>query len=74
MSKTIIVKKEKSRILIPDDMEIDDDQLYLKKIGNTLYVIPFHDPWQSLIESVEDFSEDFLNEQNQPETRLREPL
>jgi len=54
MNKTIIIKKEKGRILIPDDMEIDDDQLYLKKIGNTLYVIPFHDPWQSLTNQIQD--------------------
>lgn len=65
MNKTIIVKKEKGKITIPEDMEIDDDKVYLKKTGNTMYVIPFHNPWQSLIESVEDFSEDFLEERNQ---------
>ena len=72
MNKTIIVKKEKGRINIPEDMEIDDDKVYLKKIGNTLYVIPFHDPWQSLIESVNDFSDDYLAERYQPDTDTRE--
>lgn len=72
MNKTVIVKKEKGKITIPEDMEIDDDKVYLKKIGNTLYVIPFHDPWQSLIESVNDFSDDFINERVQPDSELRE--
>jgi antitoxin VapB len=74
MNKTIIVNKEKGKISIPADMEIDDDKVYLKKIGNTLYVIPFHDPWQSLIESVNDFSGDFLSERTQPGTDEREML
>lgn len=72
MNKTIIVKIEKGKISIPEDMEIDDDKVYLKKIGNTLYVIPFHDPWQSLIESVDDFSDDFLDKRVQPDTDIRE--
>jgi antitoxin VapB len=74
MNKTIIVKKEKGKISIPDDMELDDDKFYLKKVGNTLYVIPFHDPWQGLIDCVNDFSEDYMNERNQPETEIREKL
>jgi antitoxin VapB len=55
-------------------MELDDDKFYLKKVGNTLYVIPFHDPWQGLIDCVNDFSEDYMNERNQPETEIREKL
>ncbi len=71
MNKTIIVKKEKGKITIPEDMEMNDDKVYLKKTGNTLYVILFHSPWQNLIESVEDFSEDFLEERNQEFIRMQ---
>jgi antitoxin VapB len=72
MSKTIVVKKERGKILIPKDMDIDDEKVYLKKDGNALYIIPFRDPWQSLIESVNDFSSDFLSERTQPKIETRE--
>lgn len=32
-------------IKIPDNFKIDDDKVYLKKVGNTIYIIPFHNPF-----------------------------
>lgn len=59
-------------IKIPKNLKIDDDQVYLKKVGDLLYVIPFHKPWQSLIDSLEEFSPDFMDERNQPPHQVRE--
>lgn len=59
-------------ILIPKGMEIDDDKVYLKKIGNIIYVIPFHNPWKNFFDSLTLFSDDFMNERNQPENQDRE--
>lgn len=59
-------------VKIPDDFKIDDDKVYLKKVGNTLYIIPFHNPWQDLMDSVEEFSEDFLNDREQPNVQTRD--
>jgi len=59
-------------IKIPDDFKINDNKAYLKKVGNALYLIPFHDPWQSLFDSVNEFTADFMNERKQPEQQIRE--
>jgi len=59
-------------IEIPENLKIDDDKVYLKKVGNTIYVIPFHNPWQSLFESVNNFTDDFMNDRNQPVQQQRE--
>ena len=59
---------------IPDDFKIKDNKVYLKKVGNALYLIPFHNPWQSLYDSVNEFTEDFMNEREQPELQIRESL
>lgn len=59
-------------IEIPESFKIDDDKVYLKKMGNTLYIIPFHNPWQSLVESVHNFTEDFMDERRQPVQQKRE--
>ena len=58
-------------IKIPDNFKINDDKVYLKKVGNALYIIPFHNPWQNLIDSVDEFSQDFMNDREQPTDQTR---
>lgn len=59
-------------IKIPDNFKINDDKVYLKKVGNALYIIPFHNPWQNLIDSVNEFTQDFMNNREQPMDQSRE--
>jgi antitoxin VapB len=59
-------------IRIPKEMQINDDKVYLKKVGNTLHIIPYHSPWQNLIESSDSFTSDFMDERNQPIEQQRE--
>lgn len=33
-------------IQLPEDFRINDDKVYLKKNGNVIYIIPYHNPWQ----------------------------
>ena len=59
-------------IKIPDNFKINDNKVYLKKVGNALYIIPFHNPWQNLIDSVNEFTQDFMNDREQPGEQTRE--
>ena len=72
--KTIEIKKNKGfqAIRIPKPMHIDDDKVYLKKVGNALYIIPYHKPWQNLFESLDSFTSDFMDERDQPQDQKRE--
>ncbi len=72
--ETIAVRNKRGEqaIYIPKQMEINDDKVYLKKIGNALYVIPFHYPWQNMIESIDSFTCDFMDNREQPENQQRE--
>ena len=59
-------------IRLPDNFKINDDKVYLKKVGNALYIIPFHNPWQNLIDSVNEFTQDFMTNRDQPAEQTRE--
>ena len=59
-------------IEIPESFKIDDSKVYIKKRGNCLYIIPYHQPWQSLLDSLQQFSPDFMEERNQPLPQNRE--
>lgn len=61
-------------IKIPDDFKIDDNRVYLKKFGESIFIIPYHKPWDSLFEGVKLFSEDFMEERNQPSLDNRESI
>ena len=59
-------------IRLPENYKINDDKVYVKRIGNAIYLIPFHNPWQNLFESLDKFTPDFMEERNQPEDQSRE--
>lgn len=61
-------------IRIPEDFKIDDSKVYLKRVGNALFIIPYHNPWQNLFESLGQFSADFMSSRNQPNQQDREPI
>ncbi len=67
--KTVEGRQE---ILLPLDMRINDNKVYIKKVGETLYVIPYHNPWQSLIDGINSFTDDFMNVRTQPNSDTRE--
>jgi len=72
--RTISIKNKKGvqDIQIPEEMRIDDDKVYLKKVGNSLYIIPYHKPWQNLLDSLDSFTSDFMNEREQPKNQNRD--
>jgi len=54
-------------ISIPKDMIINDEKVIIRKLGNALYLIPFNNPWKNLMDSLDSFTPDFMEERNQPE-------
>jgi antitoxin VapB len=58
-------------IRLPEGFRIDDNKVYLKKTGNVIQIIPFHHPWENLVESLAEFTPDFM-ERNQPQQQNRE--
>ncbi|HEY4789037.1 MAG TPA: type II toxin-antitoxin system VapB family antitoxin [Bacteroidales bacterium] len=73
--ETIEIKNNKrgsQAIRIPKQMKINDDKVYIKKVGNSLYLIPFHNPWQNMIDSLDSFTSDFMDNREQPNSQQRE--
>jgi antitoxin VapB len=65
-------KKGIQEIRIPERLKIKGGKVYLKKVGNSLYIIPFNEPWQNLIDSLDFFTSDFMETREQPENQQRE--
>ena len=65
----IINDKDFQFFKIPINYKINDTKIYLKKIGNSLFVTPYHNPWQSFFDSLNKFTDDYMNDREQPEQK-----
>ena len=46
-------------------------EVYIKKMGNAVVLLPIENTWDPLIASLDMFSDDFMNERNQPAQQKR---
>ena len=54
-------------IRLPKEFAVPDGELFIKKIGGVILLIPQNDPWRLFEESLNDFSDDFFaGGRNQP--------
>ena len=47
-------------------------KVYVKKVGNAVVLLPVERPWETLFESLGEFSRDFMEEREQPPMQTRE--
>ena len=65
-------RKSFQSVRIPNKLRLKENKVYLKKLGNALYLIPFNDPWASLIEGIDSFTSDFMDTREQPPSQISE--
>lgn len=61
-------------VRLPKEFRLNGDRVFVKKMGNAIVLIPYQNPWQSLFDSLDQFSADFVESREQPEQQLRETI
>ncbi len=61
-------------IRLPKEYRFRGTQVYVKRVGNAVVLIPEHDSWQTLLDSLALFSDDFMDERQQPAPQVRDDL
>jgi antitoxin VapB len=59
-------------VRLPKEFRFDDSEVFIKKSGNVVQLIPRSDSWNSLFGSLKKFSRDFMTDRVQPELDKRE--
>lgn len=59
---------------LPQNYQIEGEEAYIKKVGNVILLIPKDNPWQTLFSSLDLFSDDFMEQREQPSQPEREEL
>lgn len=70
----IFMNGRSQAIRLPKAYRFEGDEVYIKKVGDMVMLIPYHAPWQVLADSLAMFSEDFMPGREQPELQEREAL
>ncbi len=61
-------------VRLPKEFRFRGDKVFIKKMGDAVILLPYHNPWQPLVESLEMFSDDFMETRDQPPRQSRADL
>ncbi len=53
-------------VRLPKEFRFEGEEVFIKRVGDAVVLIPYHEPWQSLFDSLDQFSDDFMDDRNQP--------
>ena len=59
-------------VRLPKEFRFEDSEVFIKKSGNVVQLIPRSDSWDALFDSLKKFSRDFMDDRVQPEVDKRE--
>lgn len=59
-------------VRLPKEYRFEGSQVYIKKVGEVIVLIPYQAPWETLLESLDLFTEDFMPVRQQPILQQRE--
>ena len=75
MNTAKLFKNGKSQaVRLPKQFKFQGTEVYIKRIGRSVILIPKDDPWESLIGSLNDFSDNFMAKREQPVIDKRKVL
>lgn len=46
-------------VILPQDFQVSGTEVYVKRVGDAVILLAKDDPWRSLVESLDQFSDDF---------------
>lgn len=59
-------------VRLPKAFRFQGDRVYVHRVGSVVLLLPVAQAWDSLLASLDLFSDDFMAEREQPPEQLRE--
>ena len=70
----IFMNGRSQAVRLPKEFRMPGDDVFIKRIGNIVILIPKDSPWSSLVQSLDQFTDDFMESRQQPTQDKRENL
>lgn len=59
---------ESQAVRLPKEFRFEGDEVLIKKSGNAVVLLPKRKSWDALVDSLGQFSSDFMNDRAQPQS------
>ncbi len=59
-------------VRLPPEFMFEGTEIYIRRIGRNVILIPKDDPWKTFVNSLDKFTDDFMAERRQPRLEDRE--
>ncbi|GAB4500771.1 MAG: AbrB/MazE/SpoVT family DNA-binding domain-containing protein [Anaerolineales bacterium] len=59
-------------VRLPKEFRFNSNRVYIKRVGNAVVLLPYQSPWTNLLNSLGEFSDDFMQNRAQPPLENRE--
>jgi antitoxin VapB len=70
----LFINGRSQAVRLPKDCRFSGSDVYVKKLQGMVMLIPKDNPWASLVNSLEQFTDDFMITREQPEQQSRKNL
>lgn len=70
----IFMNGRSQAVRLPKEFRFPGDDVFIKRIGNIVILIPKDSPWSSLMKSLDQFTDDFMESREQPVQKKRNNL
>ncbi|MDA8142258.1 MAG: type II toxin-antitoxin system VapB family antitoxin [Desulfobacteraceae bacterium] len=61
-------------VRLPKELRFSGDDVFIKKIGKMVILLPKDDPWSPLIQSLDQFTDDFMKDRALPTPDARKKI
>ena len=70
----IFINGRSQAVRLPKEFRFSGKDVFIKKIGKMVVLLPKDDPWSALVNSLDQFSDDFMDTRDQPNQEPQENL
>jgi antitoxin VapB len=61
-------------VRLPKECRFEGTEVLVRRFGRAVVLFPADEPWQPLLNSLDQFTDDFMADRAQPPAQLRESL
>ncbi|MDM8525233.1 type II toxin-antitoxin system VapB family antitoxin [Desulfococcaceae bacterium HSG8] len=58
-------------VRLPKEFRFEGREVYVRRMGRVVILVPKDDPWQEMADSLDKFSDDFMSKRKQPKIQER---
>jgi antitoxin VapB len=68
----LFMNGQSQAVRLPKEFRLEGSEVYIKKSGSSIVLIPANGSWDTLTASLDAFSDDFMADRAQPVQQVRE--